>query len=282
VAVLLQAMYSCWHDVADWYLITDDDTFVRPGVLQHSLVNLDASIARLYGVPTNSVPFTLQHHLDEHGPSSHCGGSSVLLSRGLVFQFINHIDHCLTSTARTTLAWYWDEVEFLGRCIYELFHLNCTDLPTSAPSVMSSGGEQEAEDKASPLRDSTMMLSTSGAQDLQLLLHNISRGKASSVDLTNLHFATLHPVEAEQMRQFGSHFGQALPGAQLSAMQRNEGQAGEHARAKMGGKLGGVNAADQKEVVEQHEEKHDDMRSASSGMVTRRRSRGSPGEHGEF
>merc|ERR1711862_993692 len=93
------------------------------------LAKLDPSKLYLLGHPMSSDQFARQDHQQHFGPSAHCGGGSgVILSHAMVTSFIGHVLHCIEGPPRTTLAWYWDEVELLGRCVYEYLRLNCTDI----------------------------------------------------------------------------------------------------------------------------------------------------------
>merc|ERR1712048_83119 len=184
VAALVEVMYDCWHDRTDWYLIVDDDTFVRPGNVEQIISKLDPSIPQLLGVPTAADQFTRPAHQVKFGPSIHCGGSFIILSRGLVNQLVKYTRRCLAGPPRTTLAWYWDEVEFLGRCVWEFFRLNCTE-PARLPV---SKGELELGVALKVERKEEF-------DDLATYVQNSLNGKWK-----RLPFASLHPVEAAQMR----------------------------------------------------------------------------------
>jgi len=150
IAHLLQALYDCWdsQSEAKWLLLVDDDTFLHLPSLTAFLEAEagDPDSLSLLGVPIDSTPFTKPFHLELFGPSQHCGGNMLLLSRGLLRTFANDlVQSCLpsrgsrsgsggsgsgsdlgsaaaacsiggsgsgsrlTSPPRTTLWWYWDE-----------------------------------------------------------------------------------------------------------------------------------------------------------------------------
>jgi len=190
VAALVEAMYSCWGNAADWFLIADDDTFVRPGFLESALEHLDAGEVHLLGMPTSSDRFVLPAHQQQHGASTHCGGSSVLLSRGLMARLVGHIEFCLAGPPRTTLSWYWDEVELLGRCLYEVLRVNCSEPPRRPVEA----GELSLG----------LMMSVRTAAEFEALKDYVDGDLGGKWE--RLPFATLHPVEAGQMRWLGVHF----------------------------------------------------------------------------
>ena len=109
----------------------------------------------------------------------------MLLSRGLALGLVHYTERCILGPPRTTLAWYWDEVEFLGRCVYEVAEINCS-LPTNArqePVVLFSVREE------------------SEWHILRSFVEEELQGRWSE-----LNFATLHPVEAERMAWLGRRF----------------------------------------------------------------------------
>eukprot|EP00928_Gymnodinium_smaydae_P036193 TRINITY_DN25327_c0_g2_i1.p1 TRINITY_DN25327_c0_g2~~TRINITY_DN25327_c0_g2_i1.p1 ORF type:complete len:396 (+),score=37.82 TRINITY_DN25327_c0_g2_i1:199-1386(+) len=202
VLALLEAMAACWGDRANWFLVADDDTFVRPDRLVAFLRSESADEIRLIGQPMSSDAFALPSHQRAFGPSEHCGGGSgVILSRALLQALTTSSDSegggasasrasaCVTGPPKTTLAWYWDEVELLGRCVYELFRTNCSMLPL--PLV----GEGEL-----PL---AAQMSTKGDENLVLLQGYVDASLSGNWSL--LPIATLHPVEESQMIRLG-HF----------------------------------------------------------------------------
>jgi hypothetical protein len=106
-------------DKVDWFLISDDDTFVRVAPLRAYLSHLNHNKPHLIGGPVSSLQFLLEHDLKRYGPSAHCGGGSgIVMSRETLRRLRPHVDACLTAK-HTLLNWYWDEVEF-ARCIYTL------------------------------------------------------------------------------------------------------------------------------------------------------------------
>merc|ERR1712232_1267236 len=68
VAALVEAMVTCWASRADWFIVVDDDTFVRPGILTEVLVNEDTGDLRMMGIPISSDAFALPVHQSLHGP----------------------------------------------------------------------------------------------------------------------------------------------------------------------------------------------------------------------
>ena len=107
-----------------WFLVVDDDTFVRVRALQHYLSLLDHRKPLIIGGIVPSDKFVTRDR-EGLGPSLHCGGGSgFALSRTALERVLPHLTECLAARY-TTLWWYWDEVE-LGRCLYHHLHINCT------------------------------------------------------------------------------------------------------------------------------------------------------------
>ena len=87
-----------------WFLIVDDDTFVRVPALRRYLAQLDPSVPQLLGAPTPSDKFATPDSKARLGRSFHCGGGGgVLLSRALMASFRARVRECLTGTPHTTL-----------------------------------------------------------------------------------------------------------------------------------------------------------------------------------
>ena len=53
----LEALFDAFHEHADWYLIVDDDTFLRWAPLRAYLSTLDATVPTMVGTPVDSSPF---------------------------------------------------------------------------------------------------------------------------------------------------------------------------------------------------------------------------------
>mmetsp|Transcript_10028 Transcript_10028/g.22471 ORF Transcript_10028/g.22471 Transcript_10028/m.22471 type:complete len:366 (-) Transcript_10028:6-1103(-) len=194
VAALAEALLFCFAEAADWFAIVDDDTFVRPALLSASLLRLPSpeKEPQLLGVPTSSDRFTLAEHKEKYGSSMHCGGGSgVILSRSLLSGLGRILTACLDGPARTTLAWYWDEVELLGRCVYETYQLNC-----------SEPAELQGSSEASNLG---LMLGIRGQSELRELEAHVQKKLGGKWE--SLNIATLHPIPAEWMKRLGDLFG---------------------------------------------------------------------------
>merc|ERR1712224_67017 len=102
----------------------------------------------------------------------------------MLTNFIGHVFQCIEGPPRTTLAWYWDEVELLGRCVYEALHLNCTDLYSATlrgekPSLLG------------------LMTSAKSDDDLDALEYYVNTNLHGN--WSRLNVATIHPVEAGRM-----------------------------------------------------------------------------------
>ena len=126
VTQLWKALHDRFIDEADFFLVIDDDAFVRLDVLGHLLASADPEKISMFGSPVSSEAFLLPKYIAEGGVSVHCGGGSgVLLSRGALRLLRHAIDMCV-SDPHTLLHWYWDEIE-VGRCLYRVAGINCTD-----------------------------------------------------------------------------------------------------------------------------------------------------------
>eukprot|EP00929_Paragymnodinium_shiwhaense_P063914 TRINITY_DN31989_c0_g1_i2.p1 TRINITY_DN31989_c0_g1~~TRINITY_DN31989_c0_g1_i2.p1 ORF type:complete len:394 (+),score=68.48 TRINITY_DN31989_c0_g1_i2:140-1321(+) len=197
VAELLKKMLECWGDQADWFFIVDDDTFVRVDRMQETIrsLGLDASVPHLLGAPVFSEQFTRKRHWREHGASSHCGGGAgVLLSRGLLRDLVPKIELCLEGEPRTTLFWYWDEVELLGRCVYEFFRINCTDMESAVRETSSRTPDSEGPPLLWGIREG----------DWDLVPHLVeSKATAAWKSMSTL---TMHPVTADRQRWLAEVF----------------------------------------------------------------------------
>ena len=107
-----------------WFLVVDDDTFVRVSALRHYLSRLDHRAPLIVGGVVPSDKFVTRDR-DGLGPSLHCGGGSgFALSRAALERVLPHLTSCLAARY-TTLWWYWDEIE-LGRCLFHHLGINCT------------------------------------------------------------------------------------------------------------------------------------------------------------
>lgn len=89
---ILKALHDRFIDEVDWFLITDDDTFVRVRPLQAFLSHLDPSQPHLIGGPVPTLPFLVDEDLKKFGVSYHCGGGSgIIMSRAtLVMQLAQY------------------------------------------------------------------------------------------------------------------------------------------------------------------------------------------------
>ena len=97
-----------------WFVIVDDDTFVRVAALRHFLSFLDHTQPLSVGGLVPSDKFVVRDDNPRLGASVHCGGGAgFALSRAALERVLPHLDACLRARY-TTLYWYWDEVE-LGR-----------------------------------------------------------------------------------------------------------------------------------------------------------------------
>lgn len=190
VAALVDAMHSCWGGVAQWFMIVDDDTFVRPDLIRAALSTVDSDKLQLLGIPTSSDKFALPEHQALHGPSFHCGGSSIVMSGSMVDRVVEFAGECIQGPPRTILAWYWDEVELLGRCAYELLRINCSQPPDLEFSALEM-----------PL---SLMMMVKDLSDFDAVSQYVSRELGGLWH--RLPIATLHPVLAPQMRWLGERF----------------------------------------------------------------------------
>lgn len=190
VAALVEAMYVCWGSTADWFMIVDDDTFVRPSTMKAALRDLDPDKLHLLGHVTSSSQFALPAHQAKYGPSAHCGGSSIVISRALLQILVQHTAVCIHGPIRTTLGWYWDEVEFLGRCIYEILGLNCS----APPQPQVAAGEISLP----------LMTSVENPRVLKDLERYVEESLSGS--WSRLPTAVFHPIEAKEMRWLGKRF----------------------------------------------------------------------------
>ena len=127
---ILEALWDRFEDKVDWFVVADDDTFIRVKPLQAYLSRLDHTQPLFIGTPVPSDQFLRPADLQRLGPSMHCGGGAGLIfSKAALRQLRPHIDACLQAH-HTILYWYSDEVEF-ARCLYEVAGLNCTSpMPT--------------------------------------------------------------------------------------------------------------------------------------------------------
>merc|ERR1712066_384463 len=128
-----------------------------------------------------------------YGPSVHCGGSHVLLSAPLLSKIVSFSGSCLRGPHRTTLAWYWDEGELLGRCVYEHLRLNCSD----PPDVPVSKNEIALG----------LIMAISNPSDFDALDEYVKDRLTGAWE--RLPIASLHPVEAPYMKWLGRRFGSA-------------------------------------------------------------------------
>ena len=154
VADLVERLHDRFAPLGtQWFLIVDDDTFVRVPALRRYLARLDPAVPQLLGAPTASDKFATPDSKARLGRSFHCGGGGgVLLSRALMASFRARVAECLSGTPHTTLFWYWDEVELLGRCLYDFERVNCTsagigyDGERVVSSASGSGGDGGGDD----------------------------------------------------------------------------------------------------------------------------------------
>ena len=127
VAALLKALHGAYRDEAAWFLIADDDTFVRLLPLRAYLATLDATQPMMIGVPVDTTPFLTAEALDKHGKSVHCGGNAWVLSHAALDAIVPRLAECLEAR-EVVLGWYYDEVQ-LGRCLHSFFGLSCHRAP---------------------------------------------------------------------------------------------------------------------------------------------------------
>ena len=113
-AGLLQAGHRRLRHRVDWYVVLDDDTFLRVDVLRGLLAQLDPGRPLMIGSPVDSSPFLRPADIEVHGMSRHCGGGSAwVMSRALMDTLVPRLDSCLEAR-HTRRWWYHDEVE-IGR-----------------------------------------------------------------------------------------------------------------------------------------------------------------------
>lgn len=124
VARALEVLYDAFAERAEWYLIVDDDTFVRFGPLRAYLATLNASTPMMVGTPVDSHQFLTSAAIASHGESTHCGGPSWAISRAALALLRPRLAECLRARD-VRLAWYYDEVT-LGRCLHSMLGLRCT------------------------------------------------------------------------------------------------------------------------------------------------------------
>ena len=123
---ILRALHDRYIEEVDWFLIVDDDTFVRVGPLRTYLSKLDPSKPMMVGSRVPSLPHLLPEDIQRLGLSAHCGGGAgFVLSRAALEQLRPKLDECLMSK-HTLLHWYWDEVE-LGRCMWDTLGVECSE-----------------------------------------------------------------------------------------------------------------------------------------------------------
>eukprot|EP00941_MAST-03F_sp_MAST-3F-sp1_P000261 g261.t1 len=123
---ILKTLHDRFIEEVDWFLIVDDDTYVRVKPLEAYLSKLNPEEKWLIGSRVPSFPHLLREDYDRLGSSTHCGGGAgFILSRAALRAFYSRIDDCLASK-HTLLHWYWDEVEF-ARCMWDYFGVECME-----------------------------------------------------------------------------------------------------------------------------------------------------------
>lgn len=130
VARGLEVLYDAFAPVADWYLIADDDTFIRLEPLRAYLATLDSSQMMMVGSPVPSFGFLTRLGEKREGAwqaSQHCAGPAWAISRAAMAALRPRMAECLASR-NIKMSWYYDEVA-LGHCLYSLFGLTCQPLP---------------------------------------------------------------------------------------------------------------------------------------------------------
>lgn len=97
VASGLEALYDQFHAQADWFLIVDDDTFVRWAPLRAYLHTLDASKPMMVGAPVPSSRFLTREAIAARGTSTHCGGCAWAISKAALKRLRPKLEWCLNS-----------------------------------------------------------------------------------------------------------------------------------------------------------------------------------------
>lgn len=127
VAKGLEVLYDAFHERAEWFLIVDDDTFVRWGPLRAYLATLDPDKPQILGSPMDSSKM-LSPEGRARGASVHCGGGAGwILSRAALAVLRPRLSECL-SQREVVKTWYYDEV-VLGRCLHHFSGLACQRVP---------------------------------------------------------------------------------------------------------------------------------------------------------
>jgi len=125
LALILQTLWSRFKDKVEWFMVVDDDTFVRVNPMRAYLSHIDARNPHMIGGVVPSDKFATEVDHKRYGRSAHCGGGTgFIFSKATMRSLVPQIGQCLRAH-HTTLYWYWDEVEF-GRCVYALLGLNCS------------------------------------------------------------------------------------------------------------------------------------------------------------
>ena len=96
VAKGLEVLYDAFHERAEWFLIVDDDTFVRWGPLRAYLATLDPDKPQILGSPMDSSKM-LSPEGRARGASVHCGGGAGwILSRAALAVLRPRLSECLS------------------------------------------------------------------------------------------------------------------------------------------------------------------------------------------
>ena len=140
VARGLALLYDRFHgdNAVDWFLIADDDTFVRWRPLRAYLATLDARRPMMVGAPVPSERFLTRAARARRGGTTHCGGNAWALSAPALAALRPALARCVAARD-VVLSWYYDEI-VLGRCLHELLGLECVALP-GVVSVGAGGGD---------------------------------------------------------------------------------------------------------------------------------------------
>ena len=214
VARALEVLYDRFAEDAEWFLIVDDDTFVRFDALRATLARLNASQPMMLGFPYD----TYGHLTAESAtPSVHCHGAAWMMSRAALALLRPRLEECLRSRA-VRLGWYYDEV-VLGRCLHAFAGLNCHPLRGVINLDRRQGGVAKApvDVPVGPDSRAQTIFATMRPDETKVVETFVAVTPADHEDLL-----TQHPALPEDMQRLRRKFTRAADAAWIQRLMRGE------------------------------------------------------------
>ena len=119
----LKNLHDRYIDDFDWFVLADDQVYIRTQKLSHLLSRLDPNHEQCFYSKTD---FGGQTNIDMERQYHSLGGPGTILSRSLLKRLAPHLDKCLMNVSTTLSEEGSSKDDGVERCLKERTGLKCT------------------------------------------------------------------------------------------------------------------------------------------------------------